>query len=49
VFNIDGLEVTYWVFEKMSRKSLNLFADGTISDVYLLTEAPNAKKKVKNV
>jgi len=46
VFSIEGVEVTNWIFENMSRKSLNLFADGTISDQYLLTEAPNAKKEL---
>jgi len=34
VYDIDGVEVTYWIFE-MSGKSLNLFANGTVSDKYL--------------
>lgn len=37
VYEVDGLEVTYWRFEDTTSTSLNLFSDGTISAEYLLT------------
>jgi pyruvate-formate lyase-activating enzyme len=40
VFHIDGMEVTYWTFDSTKGKSLNLFADGTLSEDYLLAKAP---------
>jgi hypothetical protein len=38
VYDYRGMEVTYWNFERTSSTSLNLFADGTISEEYLLTK-----------
>ncbi|MCP4536282.1 MAG: radical SAM protein [Chloroflexi bacterium] len=39
VYDYDSMEITYWNFFHMSSTSLNLFANGTISDQYLLTKA----------
>lgn len=39
VFEINGMEVTYWTFDQTSGKSLNLFANGLLSDKYLLSKA----------
>lgn len=36
VYNINGMEVTYWNFDTTSSRSINLFADGTIGLDYLL-------------
>ncbi|CAF0857721.1 unnamed protein product [Adineta steineri] len=41
VYDFDGLQVTHWIFDSTSGRSLNLFSDGTLSDEYLLTKAPN--------
>lgn len=41
VYDFDGLQVTYWIFDNTSGRSLNLFSDGTISNEYLLAKAPN--------
>jgi len=41
----DGrLQVTHWIFDKTSGRSLNLFSDGTLSAEYLLTKAPNQQQ-----
>ena len=40
VYDIDGLEVTWWNFDKTTSRSINLFADGTIGSSYLLTQTP---------
>jgi MoaA/NifB/PqqE/SkfB family radical SAM enzyme len=40
VFNIHGMEVTHWIFEKTTGKSLNLFSNGHISEEYMLAKAP---------
>lgn len=40
VYNIDGVQVTHWIFDNTSGKSINLFSDGTISEEYLLVKAP---------
>jgi hypothetical protein len=40
VYDIDGVQVTHWIFDKTSGKSLNLFSDGTLSEEYLLVKAP---------
>jgi len=40
VFNINGMEATYWIFEKTTGKSLNLFSNGHISEEYVLAKAP---------
>ncbi len=39
VYDINGMEVTYWRFQETTSTSLNLFSDGTISAEYLLTNA----------
>jgi len=36
VYNLGGIQVTYWRFETTTVRSLNLFADGTLNDRYLL-------------
>ena len=41
VYDFEGVQVTHWIFDKTSGRSLNLFSDGTLSDEYLLTKAPN--------
>ena len=41
VYDFDGLQVTHWIFDNTSGRSLNLFSDGTLSAEYLLTKAPN--------
>lgn len=38
VYDLDGMEVTYWEFEGTRMRSLNLFPDGTLGRSYLLTE-----------
>lgn len=40
VYDVDGVQVTHWIFDKTSGKSINLFSDGTISEEYLLVKAP---------
>jgi len=40
VYEVDGVEVTYWTFDETTGKSLNLFANGLLSDEYLLSKAP---------
>jgi len=47
VYDFDGVQVTHWVFDSTSGKSLNLFSDGTISDIYLLSKAPTAQKAME--
>ena len=37
VYDVDGMEVTYWDFDDARFRSLNLFADGTLGRSYLLT------------
>jgi molybdenum cofactor biosynthesis enzyme MoaA len=46
VYDYDGMEITCWDFCHTSSTSLNLFADGTISDEYLLTRAKGAVPKL---
>ena len=41
VYDIDGMEVTYWDFELTTSSSINLFADGTLGSSYLLAETPH--------
>jgi MoaA/NifB/PqqE/SkfB family radical SAM enzyme len=36
VYDLNGMEITYWHFEHTTTTSLNLFSDGTISTEYLL-------------
>lgn len=38
VYDVAGTEVTWWNFETTTSRSINLFADGTIGDSYLLTQ-----------
>ena len=38
VYDFDGMEITYWRFDRTISTSLNLFGDGTISTDYLLTK-----------
>jgi DNA repair photolyase len=38
VYELAGMEVTYWDFDEASFRSLNLFADGTLGTSYLLTD-----------
>ena len=37
VYDLDGMEVTYWDFDATTSSSVNLFADGTLGTSYLLT------------
>ena len=39
VYDLGGMEVTYWRFDRTTSRSINLFSDGTISTAYLLAEA----------
>ena len=39
VYDLDGLEVTVWDFERSALGCLNLFSDGTITERYLLEHA----------
>lgn len=39
VYGLEGIEVTLWDFDVTESRSLNLFADGTISRAYRLVEA----------
>lgn len=48
VYNIDGVEVTHWVFEKVEGNSLNLFSDGTLSEEYLLVNNPKTGASAVN-
>ena len=43
VYNIEGVEVTYWNFETTSSTSINLFANGTLRATYLLAYKPEAR------
>ena len=36
VYDLDGMEVTYWDFEQSGSTSINLFSDGTLGTSYLL-------------
>src|SRR5205085_9480969 len=38
VYELDGMEVTYWDFDVSQSSSINLFADGTIGSEYLLVK-----------
>ncbi|MBW7857297.1 MAG: radical SAM protein [Leptonema sp. (in: Bacteria)] len=38
VYDIGGLEVTYWNFDETNSNSINLFADGTIHESYLIAK-----------
>jgi len=43
VYDWDGMEVTWWDFDRTTSTSLNLFSDGTISTEYLLARAKTAQ------
>ena len=45
VYDVDGMEVTYWNFDTTQSKSINLFPDGTLSQEYLLTRFPSEPKR----
>jgi len=40
VFDVGGMEVTSWDFDRTAMSSLNLFADGTLGTSYLLARTP---------
>ncbi|MGH8246287.1 MAG: hypothetical protein ACREUU_07620, partial [Gammaproteobacteria bacterium] len=40
IYNLDGMEVTYWDFDQASSSSINLFSDGTLGTSYLLAHTP---------
>lgn len=44
VYDLDGLEVTYWDFDETGLRSLNLFADGTLGTSYLITRTPELRQ-----
>jgi organic radical activating enzyme len=42
VYELEGgLELTHWLFDTTTGRSLNLFSDGTLSEHYLLAKAPD--------
>jgi molybdenum cofactor biosynthesis enzyme MoaA len=43
VYDIGGLEVTYWRFERCTCTSVNLFPDGTITTTYLLSRSTDTR------
>jgi MoaA/NifB/PqqE/SkfB family radical SAM enzyme len=45
VYRLYGVEVTVWDFDTGDLRCLNLFADGTVSDDYLLAAAPASLKR----
>ncbi len=45
VYDIDGMEVTYWDFDDTDCKSFNLFPNGVIGTSYLLTETKGFAKR----
>jgi MoaA/NifB/PqqE/SkfB family radical SAM enzyme len=40
VVDVDGMEVTWWDFDRTAMSSLNLFADGTLGTSYLIARTP---------
>ncbi len=40
VYDVGGMEVTYWDFDRSESTSINLFPDGTLGTSYLLAETP---------
>ncbi len=48
VYDIEGVEVTYWIFETTTSTSLNLFSDGTLSETYLMAETPELRATVSD-
>lgn len=40
VYDLNGMEVTYWSFEDSHSTSLNLFPDGTLGRSYLIARTP---------
>jgi len=49
VYDLDGVEVTHWIFEKVEGNSLNLFSDGTLSEEYLLVNNPKTLQQKNEV
>ena len=43
VYNLGGLEVTYWNFDSSQSTSINLFPDGTLGRSYLLAQTPQLR------
>lgn len=43
VYDIDGMEVTGWDFDRTTSASINLFPDGTLGTSYLLAETPQLR------
>lgn len=39
VFDLDGMQITLWDFQRAESRSINLFANGEISEAYLLAHA----------
>jgi molybdenum cofactor biosynthesis enzyme MoaA len=44
VYDLNGMEVTYWDFDEAGMRSLNLFADGTLGTSYLITRTPELRQ-----
>lgn len=40
VYDLEGMEVTYWDFDQSESTSINLFPDGTLGNSYLLAQTP---------
>jgi molybdenum cofactor biosynthesis enzyme MoaA len=45
VYDLGGMEVTYWDFDATTSTSINLFADGTLGSSYLLTRTPELRAR----
>jgi len=43
VYDVAGMEVTYWNFDQSTSTSINLFSDGTIGTSYLIARTPELK------
>lgn len=43
VYEVDGMEITYWDFDDTNFSSINLFPNGLIGTSYLLTETKEIK------
>jgi hypothetical protein len=48
VYDIGGMEVTYWDFDLASSTSINLFADGTIGRSYLIAQTPELDGSIES-
>ncbi len=45
VYNFQGMEVTFWDFQRTASRSLNLFSSGVISPHYRLTSSQEAARR----